>query len=121
MEQKTDKELLRLSLSDKEAFLPLMRRYEKRLFRYILRISSFSREEAQDILQEVFIAIYRNLNNFDDKLSFSSWAYRIAHNKTISKYRYKKARPETVNIEKTDLSKVNLLILFIDIQIIDKD
>ncbi len=113
MEQKGDKELVKLSLEDKEAFLPLMRRYEERLFRYILRISSFSHEEAEDTLQDVFIAIYRNLNNFDNKLSFSSWAYRIAHNKTISKYRFQKARPETINLEKTDLSK---LVSNIDIE-----
>ncbi len=106
MEHKSDKELIKLTLDDKEAFLPLMRRYEERLFRYILRISNFSHEEAEDILQDVFIAVYRNLNNYDEKLSFSSWAYRIAHNKTISKYRFKKARPETVNLEKTDLSKL---------------
>ncbi len=106
MEQKSDKDLVKLSLSDKEAFLPLMRRYEERLFRYILRISSFSQEEAEDTLQEVFIAIYRNLYNFDERLSFSSWAYRIAHNKTISRYRFKKARPQTVNIENTDVNKL---------------
>ncbi len=106
MEQKTDKELVKLSLENKDAFLPLMRRYEERLFRYILRISNFSHEEAEDVLQEVFLAIYRNLYNFDEALSFSSWAYRIAHNKTISRYRFKKSRPQTVNIEKSDASKL---------------
>ncbi len=106
MEQKTDKELVKLSLSNKDAFLPLMRRYEERLFRYILRISNFSHEEVEDILQEVFIAIYRNLYNFDQALSFSSWAYRIAHNKTISRYRFRKSRPQTVNIENSEAGKL---------------
>jgi RNA polymerase sigma-70 factor, ECF subfamily len=103
MEKKSDLELIELSLIDKENFLFLMRRYEKRLFLYISRISNFNHEEIEDILQEVFLAIYRNLNNFDHKLSFSSWAYRIAHNKTISHFRFKKARPITVNLDKTEL------------------
>ncbi len=106
MEEKNDLELVNLSLKDKEVFLFLMRRYEKRLFRYISRISGFSQEEIEDVLQEVFLAIYRNLNNFDPKLSFSSWAYRIAHNKTISRFRFNKARPQTVSLDKKELWQI---------------
>lgn len=92
-DNKTDNELVGLSLKDPDQFLYLSKRYEKKLLRYIIRISKFSREEAEDILQEVFIKTYYNLNGFDSSLKFSSWIYRIAHNETVSAIRKKSVRP----------------------------
>jgi len=51
-------------------------------------------DDQLDVLQEIFIKAYRNLNSFDRSLSFSSWIYRIAHNEAISFYRKKNVRPE---------------------------
>lgn len=90
---KTDEEIIKLSLSKQDYFLCIMKRYEKKLISYIMRISSFNNEDAEDVLQEVFVKAYFNLNNFDPKLKFSSWIYRIAHNQTISEFRKKKVRP----------------------------
>jgi RNA polymerase sigma-70 factor, ECF subfamily len=90
---KSDEELVALTLQDQEYFLVLMNRYEKKLMSYIIRISGMKYEDAEDILQDVFVKIYYNLNNFDPKLKFSSWIYRIAHNQTISEFRKRKARP----------------------------
>jgi RNA polymerase sigma-70 factor (ECF subfamily) len=64
------------------------------LTRYVLRISSFSDEDIEDILQEVFIKVYQNLNDFDLSLKFNSWIYRITHNQVISAHRKDKARPQ---------------------------
>jgi len=91
--EKTDIELVGLSLSDPNYFLFLSKRYEERLLRYIMRISKFSREDAEDVLQEVFIKTYYNLNGFDKELQFSSWIYRIAHNEAVSAIRKKAVRP----------------------------
>jgi len=74
----------------------VMERYQRKLLSYIIRISGFSKEDAEDILQEVFIKIYVNLNSFDGDLKFSSWVYRITHNEVINNYRKKKARPQSV-------------------------
>ena len=92
-----DNELVELSLKNQDYFYCLILRYEDKLLRYIRRISSASKEDAEDILQEVFISVYKNLNDFDNALKFSSWIYRIAHNKTISHWRKIKARPKTVS------------------------
>jgi len=97
--QKSDAELVKLALSKPDNFLYIMKRYEKPLFYYIRRISSFDPEDCEDILQDVFIKVYRNLNGFDTKLKFSSWIYRITHNEVISKFRKSKARPQTVTSE----------------------
>ena len=86
-----DEELVEKSLQDVEYFACLFERYEKKLVRYILRISSFSLEEADDVLQEAFLKIWKNLNKFDGSLKFSSWAYRIVHNTTVSEWKKSKS------------------------------
>ncbi|MDD5290768.1 MAG: RNA polymerase sigma factor [Patescibacteria group bacterium] len=106
--EKTDEELVSLALADQDNFLYLMRRYEGKLLAYILRISSFSHDEAEDILQEVFIKIYENLNDFDTSLKFSSWAYRITHNQVISHYRKAKVRPQNLPMDINDKILANL-------------
>lgn len=102
--EKTDIELVGLSLSDPNYFLFLSKRYEEKLLRYIMRISKFSREDAEDVLQEVFIKTYYNLNGFDKELQFSSWIYRIAHNEAVSAIRKKAVRP-SIALEVEDLER----------------
>lgn len=98
---KTDEELVVMALDDPAFFGVLMERYESRMLLYIKRISSVINEEAEDILQDSFLKAYQNLWNFDQKLSFSSWMYRIVHNETISYWRKKKIRPQgnAVNVD----------------------
>lgn len=103
LKAKTDEQMVSLALQDKECFLFLMQRYEGKLLGYILKISNFSLEEAQDILQEIFIKVYQSLNEFDQGLKFSSWIYRITRNQTISHFRKAKARPQTIASENYDL------------------
>lgn len=102
--EKTDEELVKLSLDNPDHFLCLIKRYENKLLRYIMRISKFRHEDAGDILQDVFVKTYYNLNDFDESLKFSSWIYRIAHNQTVSEIRKKSIRP-TVYFEKEDIDR----------------
>ena len=99
MLQKTDEELVALTLENQSYFLYLIERYENKLLNYIIRISGVSHEDAEDILQDVFIKIYENLNDFDTSLKFSSWAYRITHNQTISAHRKRQARPQSIFLD----------------------
>ena len=71
-DNKSDEDLVVLTLKNRDVFLYLMRRYEAPLLRYIRRIAGVNIEEAEDILQESFIKAYQNLNDFDPKLKFSS-------------------------------------------------
>jgi len=82
-----DEELVQKSLKNIEFFAYLFERYEKKLLAYIIRSSSFSYTEAEEVLQESFIKAWKNLNSFDEDLKFSSWIYRIVHNTTISEWR----------------------------------
>lgn len=99
--EKSDVQLVKLALKDQEALSFLIDRYEERLLRYIRRFSGLSQESAEDVLQEVFIKIYKNLNDFDTTLKFSSWAYRITHNETLN-YIRKNRNKKTVSLENDD-------------------
>lgn len=95
----SDEQLVLMTLKSPDAYGFLIERYEEKLTRYIQRISGGSREDVEDTLQDVFISAYKNLNDFDRELKFSSWIYRIAHNKVISHFRKVTARPKTVTYE----------------------
>jgi len=95
----TDADIVAKSLTEKEAFAVLISRYEGKLSRYIARLGIRDEEDRSDVLQNVFIKVYQNLNAYDSSLSFSSWIYRIAHNEAISFFRAKKVRPEGNLIE----------------------
>lgn len=98
----SDEKLATLSLENKRYFVYLIDRYEQKIRRYIYRLGVRSQEDIDDVLQDVFIKVYQNLNAFDPSLKFSSWLYRIAHNETISSIRYKKARPHGNAIDISD-------------------
>jgi len=91
---KTDIELIELAKQDSEYFGVVMNRYKEKLFWYIKRISYFSNEDIEDILQEVLISAYRSLNEFDASFKFSSWIYRVTHNKVVDEIRKRKRRKE---------------------------
>lgn len=68
---------------DKRAFQELVSRYQPKLTAY-LRHLSLSREETEDLLQDVFVKAYRGLSRFDGRRRFSPWIYRIAHNEAVN-------------------------------------
>ncbi len=87
-----DEKLVDLSLEDSKNYRYLVERYDSKLMRYIRRLLYVNTEDAEDILQEVFIKAYRNLNSFNPKYKFSNWIYRIAHNEAVSFLRKNKRR-----------------------------
>lgn len=97
--EKTDEELVALTIQNKQRYLYLMQRYEQKLIRYVQRIILCSKEDAEDVVQETFIKTYEHLNDFDTSLKFSSWIYRIAHNEAINALRKISRLPLTPRTE----------------------
>jgi len=97
-----------MALENQDDFVFLVERYRGRLASYVRRLTNVNSEEAEDILQEVFIKVYLNLNAFDEHLKFSSWIYRITHNQVISSHRKLKARPEGYVVDLDDQAAKNL-------------
>jgi RNA polymerase sigma-70 factor, ECF subfamily len=71
---------------DLDAFDTLVLRYKDRLYRLMLRMIG-NPEDAKDLTQEVFIKVYRNLQQFDSSRRFSTWLYRIAFNRCVDELR----------------------------------
>lgn len=94
-----DAELVSLTLENKQNYRYLIERYDDKLGRYVARISRARKEEIEDILQNVFLKAYKNLNNFDKSLKFSSWIYRIAHNETVDHIKKWSNRPKIQSID----------------------
>lgn len=90
----SDEEAVALALQEKAFFSHIIFRYEEKLLRYIRRLGISNAEDQEDVLQNIFIKVYRNLQGFDRSFSFSSWIYRIAHNEAVSHYRKTSVRPE---------------------------
>lgn len=90
----SDAEMVRLALVEQAFFAHIITRYEAKLDRYLRRLGVQNDDDRVDLLQDVFIKVYKNLQGFDPSLPFSSWIYRIAHNEAVSWHRKRSARPE---------------------------
>ena len=64
------------------AWETLVKRYESRVYNHGLRLTG-NPSDAMDLMQEVFLGVYRNLHRFRGDAKFSSWLFRIAHNKAV--------------------------------------
>lgn len=72
---------------DMDFFPELVTAYQNRIYAMAYR---FSAEDAEDIAQEIFIAVYRNISRFEGRSKLSTWIYRIATNTAINQLRRKK-------------------------------
>src|SRR3989338_3237684 len=75
-----------------QSFGTLVERYEEKLRRYARRFL-FGYTDAEDLVQDVFVKSYTNIQSFDTSRSFSSWIYRIAHNEFINAIKKKGKEP----------------------------
>ena len=93
LRQKTDEELARLVQGKNEtAFGVLMSRYQSKLLRYGRKFLSET-APIEDVVQEVFIKAYQNIQSYDAARPFSPWIYRIAHNLFVNALRSKSRLP----------------------------
>jgi len=80
----SDEEIAKLVQGgDADAFAKIVKRYEKKMTRYANKFL-LNNQDAEDIVQEVFLKAYINIQSFDVSRKFSSWLYRIAHNEFIN-------------------------------------
>ena len=77
---------------EERAFQELVERYQTRLLNFIYRTVG-DRERAEDLVQEVFIRVYRHLHRFDRSKKFSTWAYTIASNLAKNELRNRSRNP----------------------------
>jgi RNA polymerase sigma-70 factor, ECF subfamily len=89
----TDSDLVRRHLAgDAGAFGALVDRYQTRLLNFVNR-NIGDRERAEDLVQDVFIRVFRHLHRFDHDKKFSTWIYTIASNLNKNELRNRSRNP----------------------------
>ena len=78
---------------DQDAFGQLVRAYDRSVLQLAMNLLR-SPDDAQDVYQEAFLRVYRNLNNFRFDCSFHTWLYRIVTNLCLDQMRRRKVRKE---------------------------
>jgi RNA polymerase sigma-70 factor (ECF subfamily) len=85
---------------DAAAFEQLVRAYDQSVLRLALNLLRSS-EDANDIYQETFLRVFRNLNSFRFDCSFHTWLYRITTNLCLDHLRKRKVRREEPTVVTT--------------------
>ena len=87
-----------LRSGDDELFGLLVQRYKDRVFRLVAStLGPAAENEAEDLVQEVFITVYRKLETFRGDCAFSTWLYRLARNRAIDACRRPRPFANTPN------------------------
>lgn len=90
-------QITKIQNGDIEAFEELVEKYKNKLFSFLVKMTC-SKHDSEEILQEVFIRAFNNINKYDSRWKFSTWIYRIAIN-TYKSYMKKAKRLQTVPID----------------------
>lgn len=96
--EKSDKQLIaEFKRGNQQSFEELIGRYSTRAFSMAQRLTR-SKQDAEEVLQDVFVTVYRKIKGFEGKSSFSSWLYRVTVNASLMKLR-KKRQDQSVPLE----------------------
>ena len=88
----TDEELIaRFQQGDQQAFDILVHRYKDQLLNFVYRFVG-NRNDAEDIVQETFLRVYKNKHYYKEIAKFSTWIYTIAGNLAKTELRKRKRR-----------------------------
>jgi len=93
MERYSDEQLIiRFLKGDEESLEILIKRYLKPIYSFAFRFVGNS-QEAQDLTQEVFVKVWRNLKRFDQNKKFKTWIFAITKNACLDWRKKKRAIP----------------------------
>ncbi len=89
-----DTELLeQLKAGDEKAFAAIIDRYSAQTYR-IARTITGNPQDAEDVVQDVFLTVFRKIGSFEGRSAFSTWLYRITVNAAMMKVRGREVRAE---------------------------
>ena len=90
----SDSELLvqfRNPVTKEKAFTSILKKYQEKLYWHVRRMV-IDHEDANDVLQNVFIRVWNGLENFREASQLYTWLYRVATNETLTFLEQKKKR-----------------------------
>lgn len=108
LSQFDDSELVRLAMIQlpyvTTAYEVLFHRYHRQLISVCYRYSS-SLEEAEETVSDTMLNVFNNIARFEQRASFKTWIYKIAHNLSITRLRKKKLTYVNINEAKSILTE----------------
>lgn len=90
----------RAKLGDASAYEQLVQRYHTKIYGLVYGMTS-NREDAEDVVQDVFVKAWKAMSHFREQSSFYTWLYRIALNQTIN-FRKKRNRRKNTSFDEFD-------------------
>jgi RNA polymerase sigma-70 factor (ECF subfamily) len=100
--------LLQAQAGKDDALAQLYNHYFERIYRFIFyRVSH--KETAEDLTEEVFVKLFRNLKTLEQPAAFEGWLFQIARNQVIDYYRSKKQTVALEEIENTLEYETNIV------------
>jgi RNA polymerase sigma-70 factor (ECF subfamily) len=94
----------RIQAGDTAGFACLIDKYSRQVHSLIFKLIR-NREDTEELTQDVFMKVFRNLGSFKGDSSFSTWIYKIAYNTAISETR--KRKQEFLAIEEAQIENVS--------------
>lgn len=94
--------------TQRKAFEKVVRMYSEQLYWQVRRVV-LSHDDADDVLQNVFMKAWTHLDSFSQESRISTWLYRIAINESIDFMRRQK-KQQQVSVDNEDLSVANMLM-----------
>ncbi len=88
--------VVRALKGDESAYKDLMEKYDRPIYFHIRKMIK-EKELVEDLVQEVFMKAFKNLETYSNEYAFSTWLYRIATNHTIDYLRKKKLQTLSIN------------------------
>ncbi len=89
----------KLRAGDRNEFARLVEVFTNPIYRLAINMVG-SEQDAEDILQETFIKVFKNVKDFEERSSLSTWVYRIAVNEALMLLR--KGKVKTTSLDETD-------------------
>lgn len=103
----TDTEVIAKVLAgDQQAYAELVGRYQHYVFTLALKYCQ-SREDAEEVAQDIFVKVYRSLADFKGTSKFSTWLYTITYNTSVTFLRKKRMATSSIDDEKTFMQLEN--------------
>lgn len=99
--------LLKEELSYERGFRALMQKYQERLYWHIRRMV-FEHSDANDVIQNTFLKVFKSIHRFEGKSKLYTWLYRIATNEAIT-FLKKKKKKATNSLDDEEGNVVNKL------------
>ena len=82
-----------LSEGDETALAPLIEKYKRMVYRLAMQITK-NHADAEDVMQETFLKVYRSIRTFRKDAAFETWVYRIAVNEALNFVKRRERRQE---------------------------